>query len=51
MSTLTVNSLEIAVRYMGIFYSGENLDELENIFLDTLVFEGPPYRFDSAMFR
>jgi hypothetical protein len=43
-----MTNLEIALKYMDIFYSGKEFDELAEIFFDNLVFEGPLFRFDSA---
>jgi hypothetical protein len=43
-----MTNLEIALKYMDIFYSGGDLDELEEIFSVDLEFEGPFSRFDSA---
>ena len=40
--------LELALRYMEIFYSGENLEELHDIFGENFSFEGPFATFDSA---
>jgi len=43
-----MTNLEIALKYMNIFYSGGNLDELKEILSDTFTFEGPLFQFDSA---
>jgi hypothetical protein len=43
-----MKNLDIALRYMDIFFSGEDPDELHKILADNLVFEGPLHRFDSA---
>jgi hypothetical protein len=43
-----MTNLEIALRYMDIFYSGEDLDELNEIFSEDLIFEGPFYNFHSS---
>jgi hypothetical protein len=43
-----MSALGLALRYMEIFYSGKELDRLEEILHDTLQFRGPLYRFDSA---
>jgi len=40
--------LDLSLKYMDIFYSGNNIDDLSNIFSKDFSFEGPLYRFDSA---
>lgn len=40
--------LDVALRYMEIFYSGQELERLDAIMADDLRFEGPFFRFDSA---
>ena len=40
--------LDIALRYMDIFYSGQELERLDAIMADEMCFEGPFFRFDSA---
>ena len=40
--------LELAQRYMDIFFTGENPEELGHIFSDDFSFSGPFYHFDSA---
>ncbi len=43
-----MTSLDIALRYMDIFYSGRELERLYAIMADELRFDGPFFRFDSA---
>ena len=40
--------LELALRYMEIFFSGHNLDRLEDILHEDCQFRGPFYQFNSA---
>jgi len=40
--------LELAKRYMEIFFSGVNFDELGKLFAKDFTFVGPFYRFESA---
>lgn len=40
--------LQLALRYMEIFYGGCDLEKLAKLFSDNLQFEGPLYRFHSA---
>ncbi len=40
--------LELASKYLEIFFSGKNLDDLKNLFADNLTFNGPFYKFSSA---
>ena len=41
-------ALELARRYMEVFYSGREAEELRPILADDLVFEGPFLRCESA---
>ena len=41
-------ALELARRYMAVFYSGRDAEELRPILADDLVFEGPFLRCESA---
>ena len=43
-----MSPLELALKYLEIFYSGKNLNEMENLFTENLSFIGPLYRFHSA---
>lgn len=43
-----MKSLELARKYMEIFFSGGDIEELSQILAKDLVFEGPFYRFNSA---
>ena len=45
---MTMKPLDLARRYMEIFFSGSDLEALYPLFADDLVFEGPFYTFDSA---
>ncbi len=40
--------MELALKYMEIFFSGENIEELEHLFAEDLTFRGPLYEFNSA---
>lgn len=40
--------LELALKYLEIFYSGNNLDRLKDILASDLSFTGPLYAFNSA---
>ncbi len=39
--------LDLALRYMKIFYSDGNVDELFQLFANDFTFSGPLYKFDS----
>lgn len=41
--------IELAQKYMEIFFSGENVEDLSGLFADEFSFVGPFYRFDSAL--
>jgi hypothetical protein len=43
-----MSALEIALRYMEIFFSGRDLDRLDEVLHRALQFRGPFYQFDSA---
>ena len=40
--------LDIALRYMEVFFSGTNMDALRPLLADDFRFEGPFYTYDSA---
>ncbi len=40
--------LDVALKYMDIFFSGRELERLREILADDLVFSGPLYQFDSS---
>ena len=40
--------MELALKYMEIFFSGENLEELKHLFAEDLTFRGPLYEFNSS---
>ncbi len=40
--------LELANKYMEVFYSGESLDDLHQLFANEFSFKGPFYEFDTA---
>ncbi len=40
--------LELAMKYMEIFFSGKNIESLRDIFAADLSFCGPFYTFDSS---
>ena len=40
--------LDLALRYMEIFYTGEKIDKLNEILDEDLYFTGPLFKFDSA---
>ena len=40
--------LELVNRYLEIFYSGENIQDLSQLFTNDLKFNGPFYTFGSA---
>lgn len=40
--------LDLAHRYMDIFYSGTDIQELKKILAEDLIFEGSFYKFKSA---
>ena len=44
----TSRALELARRYMEVFYSGRDAEELRPILAEDLVFEGPFLRCESA---
>ena len=43
-----MSALRLANRYMEIFYSGQSLHRLAELFDESFIFEGPFYRFDNA---
>lgn len=43
-----MSSLELAHKYMEIFYSGRDPEELRDIFSVDLTFKGPFFEFDTA---
>jgi hypothetical protein len=40
--------LELALKYIEIFYSGKNLEKLTDLLAEDLSFTGPYYTFNSA---
>jgi len=40
--------MDLALKYMEIFFSGENIEELRPLFAEDLTFRGPLYEFNSA---
>lgn len=40
--------LDIALKYLDIFYSGKDISELSLLLADDLTFDGPLYKFNSA---
>ena len=40
--------LELACKYMEIFYSGGDIDELTDLLAEDMIFQGPLYSFDTA---
>ncbi len=40
--------MELALKYMEIFFSGENIEELRPLFAEDFTFRGPLYEFNSA---
>lgn len=40
--------LDLALKYMEIFYSGKNIERLNQLFSDDFSFYGPLVQFDSA---
>ena len=45
---MRVKPLELALKYMEIFYSGKNLERLPDLLAEDLSFTGPFYTFNSA---
>jgi hypothetical protein len=43
-----MSPLELALKYMKIFYSGKDLDNLYQLFSNEFSFKGPYFEFDSA---
>ena len=43
-----MKALELALKYLEVFFSGENLDELKSLLADNVSFTGPIYKFSSA---
>ena len=43
-----MKALELALKYLEVFFSGENLDELKSLLADNVSFAGPIYKFSSA---
>ncbi len=44
----TMKPMELALKYMEIFFSGEDIEELSHLFAEDLTFRGPLYEFNSA---
>ena len=40
--------IELVFKYMEIFFSGENIEELSHLFAKDFTFRGPLYEFNSA---
>jgi len=40
--------LELANKYLEIFYSGKNIQDVSHLFTDDLKFTGPFYSFDTS---
>ncbi len=40
--------MELALKYMEIFFSGEDIEELSHLFAEDLTFRDPLYEFNSA---
>ena len=40
--------MELALKYMEIFFSEENIEKLSQLFAEDFTFRGPLYEFDSA---
>ncbi|MEE8462361.1 MAG: nuclear transport factor 2 family protein [Acidobacteriota bacterium] len=40
--------MELALKYMEIFFCGEDIDELSHLFAEDLTFRGPLYETNSA---
>ena len=40
--------LELALKYMEIFFSGKDFEELRHLFAEDFTFRGPLYEFNSA---
>jgi len=43
-----MKAAELALKYLEVFFSGENLDELKSLLADNFSFAGPFYQFSSA---
>jgi hypothetical protein len=43
-----MSPLELALKYMDLFFTGKNLEELLHFLADDLRFRGPFYEFDTA---
>ena len=43
-----MHPIDIALKYMDVFYSGENIELLRPLLADNLIFNGPFYSFNSA---
>ena len=43
-----MKAAELALKYLEVFFSGENLDELKSLLADNFSFTGPFYQFSSA---
>lgn len=43
-----MKAAELALKYMEVFFSGKNLDELKSLLADDFSFTGPFYQFSSA---
>ena len=45
---MRVKPLELSIRYMEIFYSGNNLEKLTDLLAENLSFRGSLFEFDSS---
>jgi hypothetical protein len=43
-----MKALALALRYMELFYTENDLEQLSDLFAKALIFEGPFYKFSSA---
>ena len=43
-----MSPLELAIKYMEIFFSGKDIERLNDIFHEDFRFNGPLYKFNSA---
>ncbi len=43
-----IKPMELALKYMEIFFSGEDIEQLSHLFVEDLTFRGPLYEFNSA---
>ncbi len=45
---MKLTPLDTVMKYMDIFYSDEDLSQLNNLFAEDMIVQGPSYQFETA---